>query len=387
LKEVTLKVKIFLMGTIFSLCSALVTENVVIVVIDGARYSETFGDTSHTYIPRMFELSQMGTLIDSFYNDSFTYTSRAIPAIWCGAWTEVRDTIDPYGNPTQYTVLPSLFEYYRKQQNVPQDSVYYVLKVVYSLWQFSYHQDYGPQYWPTYHSYGYSDIEVWEEAKVIMETKHPRLLYIYLSDVDHAGHTGNWSYYTSSIRIADSIVGLIWNEIQSDPFYQNKTALLVTNDHGRHDDQHGGFQSHGDGCEGCRHIMFLAVGPDFKSGYVSYDYRRIPDIAPTIGYILGYDAEYATGEVMGEIFSEPLVYEGEIKFEYPVNVYPNPSRDKVVFESPDGVKRVIIYNLRGEKVAELYGSLPIVWDGKGFTSGVYFYEIDGRERGKIILLK
>jgi len=29
------------------------TENVFILVIDGARYSETFGDQTHKYIPKM----------------------------------------------------------------------------------------------------------------------------------------------------------------------------------------------------------------------------------------------------------------------------------------------------------------------------------------------
>ncbi|HDM89762.1 MAG TPA: hypothetical protein ENG67_00955, partial [candidate division WOR-3 bacterium] len=109
----------------------LQTRNFVLVVIDGARYSETFGDSNHTYVPRMYELSQYGTIIDSFYNDGYTYTSRAIPAIWCGAWTEVRDTVDQWGHQTQYTLLPSFFEYYRKQQSMPQDSVYYVLKSLY----------------------------------------------------------------------------------------------------------------------------------------------------------------------------------------------------------------------------------------------------------------
>lgn len=163
-----------------------------------------------------------------------------------------------------------------------------------------------------------------------METKHPSLLFIYLADVDHAGHTGDWDYYTHSIRVADSIVGLIWDEIQSNPVYQNKAALIVTNHHGRHDDEHGGFQVHGCGCEGCRHIMFLAVGPDFKTGYISYNKRRIPDIIPTIGYILGYDAEYATGEVIDEIFTQFFVNENESKYFIPLNVYPIPSKGKII---------------------------------------------------------
>lgn len=30
------------------------TEKVMVVIIDGARYTETFGDPNHTYIPEMW---------------------------------------------------------------------------------------------------------------------------------------------------------------------------------------------------------------------------------------------------------------------------------------------------------------------------------------------
>ena len=29
------------------------TENIIVVVIDGARFSETWGDSTHQYIPRL----------------------------------------------------------------------------------------------------------------------------------------------------------------------------------------------------------------------------------------------------------------------------------------------------------------------------------------------
>ena len=89
------------------------SEKVVVIIIDGARYSETFGDTTRTYTPKMWELSSEGSVIDNFYNDSITYTSRAIPALWSGTWTDVRDTTY-LGNQTKYSVKPSIFEYYRK---------------------------------------------------------------------------------------------------------------------------------------------------------------------------------------------------------------------------------------------------------------------------------
>ncbi|MFZ4059412.1 MAG: hypothetical protein ACOYKE_14815, partial [Ferruginibacter sp.] len=51
------------------------TENVIIIVIDGARYSETWGDTLHQYIPFFSnEISKKGIVNTNFYNNGPTYT-------------------------------------------------------------------------------------------------------------------------------------------------------------------------------------------------------------------------------------------------------------------------------------------------------------------------
>ncbi|MFQ6614439.1 MAG: alkaline phosphatase family protein, partial [Fidelibacterota bacterium] len=233
--------------------------NVLIVIIDGARYSETFGDPDRAYIPRMDAIAQNGAIVNSFYNDSLTYTSRAIPALWCGSWTAVQDTVIN-GQATQYTQKPTLFEYFRKQTGASADSCVYVLKYVPSLWRPSFRADYGPDFWPSFVSEGSTDRDVLQNALTVMNTTHPRLLWVYFAGVDHAGHSGDWAAYTEAIQLADSCVGVLWDAVQQDSVYGGRTDLLVTNDHGRHDDQHGGFSGHGDDCDGCRHIMLLAAG-------------------------------------------------------------------------------------------------------------------------------
>jgi hypothetical protein len=44
------------------------TEKAIIIVMDGARYSETWGDENHTYIPKQSALSNLSVLNDHFYN-------------------------------------------------------------------------------------------------------------------------------------------------------------------------------------------------------------------------------------------------------------------------------------------------------------------------------
>jgi hypothetical protein len=363
-------------------------DKFMIIIIDGARYTETFGDPNYTYIPRMGNLSTQGTYLTHFYNDSVTYTSRAIPALWCGSWTDVRDTTYN-GHNTQYAVKPTIFEYFRAQKNLPEEECFYVLKYLNNLWLPSFHPDYGPQSWPVFHSQGSSDEDVADEAQYVLNTYHPHFSWIYLADVDGAGHSGNWANYVNAIQKADSIVGVLWDVVQSDPFYQNSTYLFVTNDHGRHDNQHGGFSGHGDGCEGCRHIMFLALGPDIKPGYISHQNRRIPDMAVSAAALLNIDPEYATGRIMDEIIQSSPVTGNE--FNAPTEDfflyqnYPNPFNPatNIGFRISDfGFVSLTIYNAAGEKVAIpvseflTAGSYQYRWDAAGLASGVYFYKLE-----------
>jgi len=364
------------------------SDNMVIIIIDGARYSETFGDTSHQYIPNMWTMSAEGSVINTFYNDSMTYTSKAIPALWCGTWTETVDTVYN-GYNTQYAVKPSIFEYYRKQKNIPIDQCYYVLKYITSLWLPSFDPDYGPDYWPTLHSLGSTDSDVSTEALQIMDDYHPSFLLVYLADVDSRGHSGDWDAYTNSITIADSIVGVIWNKIQGDSFYKDNTNFFVTNDHGRHDDDHGGFRGHGCDCDGCRHIMFLAMGPEIKENYISNQYRRIPDMAVTACQLLDVNPEKASGDIMTELFKINSISEKQLST-IPKNftitsIYPNPFNPDVTIEytlnQPENIN-ISIYNYLGQPIVTLInarhnsGYYQVKWNGldndkKPVSSGIY----------------
>ena len=391
---------IFLTISFFSFAQE--EKKVVIVIIDGARYTETLGDTTRTYTPKMWEIADEGTMIDNFYNDGFTYTSRAIPALWCGAWTDVHDTIYE-GHETQYSVLPSIFEYYRKDKNAPAEDCYYVLKEIESLWLPSFDNDYGPDYWPTFHSVGQTDEDVAEQALQVMEDHHPNFLWVYFADVDHEGHSGIWSNYIGAIRTADSLVSVLWETIQSDPFYKDATTMIVTNDHGRHDDQHGGFQNHGDGCDGCRHIELLAIGPDIRENFVSDQNRFTPDMAVTAAQIMNIEPAKASGEVMTEIFTTNGIsptLETSVQFE---RIAPNPfsSKTNIRYSILENTTvKLIIRDFSGKPVKELVnkqetaGSKTAVWDGtdnsgQKVANGVYFYSIQSENNkafGKIIYL-
>jgi len=354
-------------------------DKMMIVIIDGARHTETFGDSVHQFIPEMWELSSQGTVISEFRNDGITYTSRAIPALWCGAWTDIFDTVYNSSS-TSYAKLPTIFEYFRKDKNAPADDCFYVLEFIQDLWLPSFDEDYGPDYWPQFHSEGSTDAELAEQTELVMDNYHPHFLWIYLADVDHAGHSGNWNEYTSAIQNADQVVGQLWDKIQSDSFYQNTTTLIVTNDNGRHDDQHGGFENHGCNCEGCRHIMFLALGPNVKENYTSSQSRVLPDMAVTASHILGINPSKSTGEVITEILNPNSVSDPEyMSMNFHLSAYPNPfdTNTKIHFTlsqteevslsicNPEGIKvRTLINEMKFK------GDYDILWDSRSYSGQI-----------------
>lgn len=72
-----------------------ITENVIVLVVDGPRYSETWGDNTHANIPRMDSLmASEGVICSGFYNLGETYTTAGHTAITTGFY----QSIDNSGN-------------------------------------------------------------------------------------------------------------------------------------------------------------------------------------------------------------------------------------------------------------------------------------------------
>ncbi len=387
--------------------TAYVKEHVVLVIIDGLRYSEGLGDVNHAHVPYMAALAEQGAIVSNFQNDGFTYTSRAIPAIWCGAWTDINTFNDPDcdGSSNNTSELPTVFEYYRKQLSRPAEDCVYTLKAL-CPWKASLDPDYGMDYWPLYHSVGYTDTDVWHETEQVISDLAPHFLLMYLADVDSKGHSGIWDDYLNAISIADSLVGELWNTLQADTAYAGKTTMLVTNDHGRHDYN---FQGHGDDCMGCRHIQLLAIGPGIHSGLVSDIPRTIPDIAPTIGALLGFETEDATGTAMTELFDPTAGTEKHEEIKMPSSIYlerlyPSPfnSELSIKYEALDSHQASIsIFNLQGKQVwtrdlsSAGPGSHTLKWDGRDenqaeLSAGIFIVQLSNQrfsQAQKVILLK
>jgi hypothetical protein len=89
----------------------------------------------------------------------------------------------------------------------------------------------------------------------------PRLLYIAFDETDDWGHDGRYDRVISALEIYDRYFKRLWNEIQSNPAYKDKTTLIITTDHGRGrtpDD----WTDHGSDVKGAEEIWLAVFGPD-----------------------------------------------------------------------------------------------------------------------------
>ncbi len=269
-------------------------QHVFIVVIDGARYSETFGSKGK-YIPCIWnDLRKEGAIYTSFWNNGLTKTCPGHATVLTGTWQNIPN------NGSVRPTEPTLFEFLRKQFPSDEHTCYVVSgKPKLACLTYSTATEYGTLYGASFagEEKG-TDTGTFRQLEILMERFHPSVVMVNLPEVDLSGHSGKWTKYLSAIRQADSLVGVLWRRIQSDSVYRNTTTLFVTNDHGRHDAMHSGFKDHGDTCSGCRHIMLFALGPTIHPN-ASIDERCSQiDIAPTAAEILGISFPPGRGRVL-----------------------------------------------------------------------------------------
>ncbi|UCG50889.1 MAG: sulfatase-like hydrolase/transferase [Candidatus Latescibacterota bacterium] len=274
---------------------------VIIVVIDGLRYTESFGDPTRAHIPYLSNvLAPQGTLFEDFRNEGRTQTVPGHAALLTGTWQSIAN--DGTERPDQ----PTLFEYFRKSYSVPQDEARIISgKSTLAACGHSTHPAYGEAYGAVEDAGLGEDFAVFERLLDVLQNDHPPLTVVNFASVDWAGHTGNWETYIEAIETADLLTAVIWTFLQGNTAYADNTYLFVTNDHGRHDAAHGGFQSHGDSCEGCQHVMLLVLGPDVRANHTVAETRTLRDICNTAGEILDCSVPHSKGEVLDEIFQDP----------------------------------------------------------------------------------
>jgi hypothetical protein len=304
--------------------SRYLTERVLLVIIDGPRDSETFGDSARTNIPFLSRLARgEGFFSRQVRNMGETETMPGHCALFTGNYEDLRNwAIYRFGvrGSCPRPSYPTLFERLRKERGAPASAaVLHSSKMKIACLAWSDAEGYGEKCgasnecgeWELFGP-GYSDDKpTFDRAKLEMQHGDATLLVVHFAGPDNRGHAGDSTGYVAAIRRADAFTGALWRLAQELPAWRGKTTLFVASDHGRHlDGVREGFSGHGHGCkcEGCRVILFAAAGPDFDGTPEEITTRREQvDIAATIAELLGISREGMQGEVMTELFRAPDV--------------------------------------------------------------------------------
>ncbi len=286
------------------------TEHIIILVIDGVRHSETFGDTTYQNIPNLKHvLAPQGILNTNFRaNPPRTTTNAGHTAMTTGRNQRIKN------DGSQLPRYPSMFQYLMQQQDTHKDKLWILsskgkLSILGNTKNRKWRDSYQPHIFCGRNGNGkdyVGDNRTWEKVVQVVTNYAPKLMLINLLAPDARAHANNWDGYIQAIRQSDVYAKELWDLIQSHPQMKDKTTLFITTDHGRNADGfRDGFISHGPGTESNRRIFLLTLGPDTKKG-VEYENTKneLIDLPATIAHFFGFSMPTGRGKVMTDLFLE-----------------------------------------------------------------------------------
>jgi hypothetical protein len=295
---------------------------VIVLVIDGARIDESFGDGFSTvtneatsvFLPNIrTHLLPVGTLVRTAFNTGVTITAEGHTSILTGARLPVANLPTDDGAGNFRPDRPTLFELLRDQEPVSAEQVMvggntvHLQGLTHSL-----HPGWGRSVGGAYELVenpdeplqpAGDDVSVINAVQQRMDALDTRLIVANLHQMDRAGHYNTrLEAYAEHVKEVDGPIVEFWNWIQADTRYQDTTTLIVLADHGRHRrGTESDHRHHGDSCAGCRQIPMLLIGPRIRQGLVSHTPATLEDIGATIGYLLGLMHPHVEGRVLTEL--------------------------------------------------------------------------------------
>lgn len=115
------------------------------------------------------------------------------------------------------------------------------------------------------------------------------MLYIGLGETDEWGHGRRYDLYLAAANKADKFLAEVWEWLQKDSQYKDKTALLVTTDHGWGSTRVD-WIDHGKNMPGAEYIWIAVMGPDTPAAGERENVEVTQSqIAATVAALLGED--------------------------------------------------------------------------------------------------
>lgn len=152
------------------------------------------------------------------------------------------------------------------------------------------------------------DGETFRAAFEYLKRERPSVLFISLNEMDSHGHRGRYDEYLKAAHHADGQIAALWDWIQNDSTYRDRTTILITTDHGRGRGKHS-WQNHRRFASGSGQIWFAVIGPDtppFGEMKIPAQYYQ-DQVAKTLAAFLGLDFNPVSmaGEIVQTMLAVP----------------------------------------------------------------------------------
>jgi hypothetical protein len=123
-----------------------------------------------------------------------------------------------------------------------------------------------------------------------LKRAHPRVLYIAFDETDDWAHDNKYDHVLETLHREDGYLKELWEALQADAQYRDKTMLIVTADHGRGRTATD-WQKHGKDVPGADEIWLAIASPDRTRRGEWRDHPPLSQnqIAATIAAALGLD--------------------------------------------------------------------------------------------------
>ena len=161
------------------------------------------------------------------------------------------------------------------------------------------------------------DCMTYEFGKEYLKQYKPRVLYLAFDETDDMAHAGNYKMYLTQAHQEDAYLQELWQYIQTDPVYKDKTTLIITCDHGRGEVPLDNWRSHGAGIKNSEQTWFAVIGPDtppsgiIKTQTITYHSQLAQSISKLLGFDFKANTDHAAGDAIGSIMIKEKVSLGK----------------------------------------------------------------------------
>ncbi|MES2629401.1 MAG: phosphoglyceromutase [Bacteroidota bacterium] len=108
------------------------------------------------------------------------------------------------------------------------------------------------------------DVFTHHSAMQYLKERSPKVLFVGYGETDEWAHAGEYKDYLNAAHQVDDWIRQLWEYTSQHPQYKNKTAFLITVDHGRGDEVKKQWTSHNASIAGADETWFAIIAPGIK---------------------------------------------------------------------------------------------------------------------------